>query len=165
MDEMNLKEMTANLAVKAYNDIDAGNGNFDENIKLLREATNLTQELENAELDNEVKDITKRKILAETDKADNEVAKLIAETEKIEAETKHQKADKYWDRALRVASIVVPVASTAVTGIIGYLVFKEKCHFTSNTIKLNTILEEKGYISGLNNSKMIQSTFNELMKK
>lgn len=159
MEEMNLKEMACNLAVKAYNDIDCGEGNFDNNVKLLKESVKIATDLE--QLDNPQKEeLELEKLKAENAKLAAEAAKLLRESENC-----NTKADKYWDRGLKIAGIVVPVVTTAVTGLGTYLIFKEKLNFTNNTIKLNTLLEEKGYITGLNNSKIISNLFNELVKK
>lgn len=188
---MTLKDMTANLAVKAYNDIDQGTGNFDENIKLLKESAKMVVELE--KLDNpEREELELEKLKAENAKLAAEAARLLKEAEKLEhpekdalelerlkaenakltvetaklmKEADSAKADKIWDRALKIAGIVVPTTVTIGTGICGYLMFKEKMNFTTNTIKMNALLEEKGYISGLNSAKIVSSLFNEMIKK
>ena len=176
---MNLKEMAANLAAKAYNDIDNGTGDFDQNIKLLKESVKLYADLDQLDQDPEDIELKRLKIAAETDKINSEIEKINVETNKAEAEaeklaaeatkllgdTAHQKSDKYWDRGLKIAGIVVPAVGTVVTGAVGLIMFKQKCNFTTNTLKLNTLLEEKGLISGLNNSKIVSNLFNEVVKR
>lgn len=179
--EMNLKEIVANLAAKASNDINNGTGDFDQNIKLLKESVKLYADLDQLELNQDPEDIELKrlKIAAETDKINSEIEKINVETNKAEAEaeklaaeatkllgdTAHQKSDKYWDRGLKIAGIVVPAVGTVVTGAVGLIMFKQKCNFTTNTLKLNTLLEEKGLISGLNNSKIVSNLFNEVVKR
>ena len=171
MDEVNLKEMTCNLAAKAYNCIENG-VEVDNNIKLLKESVKLVTEMEAVEGNEEKEALELEKLKAENAKLAAEASRLLKESERIEAEklriekeSESAKKDKNWDRALKIAGIAVPAAGTLLTGMMTYLIFKEKMNFTSNTMKLNALLEEKGVISGINNSKTVNTLFQELIKK
>lgn len=163
----NLKQMASDLANKSYNDILSDNGDFDKNVKLLRESVKMVIDLDAAEQEPEpeVEDnlayekraLENQKLIAEVEEAELKADKLREEL------AKKDKNDKL-ELGLKIAGIGGPIVVCILTFVFNLIFFDKKTKAVNDTIKLNTVLQENGCISGINNNKVVSDTFNDLLK-
>ncbi len=88
-----------------------------------------------------------------------------AQTIELNHRIKMDKANQVKDGIRIGLSIVTPLA-TFGGGLLGaYLMHKSKAKSQMDFMKLNALMQEKGIVTGVSNSKLIESQFNDLMKK
>lgn len=88
-----------------------------------------------------------------------------AQTIELNHRIKMDKADQVKDGIRIGLSIVAPLA-TFGGGLLGaFLIHKSKAKTQMDFMKLNAIMQEKGIVTGVSNSKLIESQFNDLMKR
>ena len=171
---VDLKEMAVDLAVKGYNDIVDNEGDFNNNIKMMQSGIKMATDIAEKEaklVTPEVKEdvVSLEKRSYEKDKAYWEAQRAKWEAAKAREESETISKDKKWDRGLKIAGItagiLTPIVGATITGAVSLILFKGKADIIDKTLKLNTVLQDKGYISGINNSKVVSDTFNEMLKK
>lgn len=88
-----------------------------------------------------------------------------AQTIELNHRIKMDKADQVKDGIRIGLSIITPLA-TFGGGLLGaFLIHKSKAKTQMDFMKLNAIMQEKGIVTGVSNSKLIESQFNDLMKR
>ena len=181
-----MKEMAENMAANGFNNMVDETGSFEANMQLVKEGCRLYKEFDEAEPDEEdlrrkklQNDILEEELREKQQKnaehlldRDHEIFMQVIEkqTAQLEYDAKltefnQKKKNEKWDKGLKIAGIAAPIVGIVTTGIVGAIVFKQKTGLVNETLKLNTVLQEKGMISGLNNSKIVSDQFNELLKK
>lgn len=188
MDKSEIRDIAETLMGNGITNMADETGDFDVNMNMIKDGYKIWKDLEpEQEKEPDEEEIRRKKlqndILEEELKAkkeennklflDREHELFMQNEEKkrsnIEIALKSQelennKKKEAWDRGLKIAGIAAPIIGAGITALTGIILFNKKSELVNETIKLNTLLQEKGYISGLNNSKVISDQFNNLLK-
>lgn len=158
-------EMGHDMVANAYNNMVDGTGSKDENLKLLHTGMGMISKAREYldKIDDDVKDDYKRR--KEGEEALWKAEKAYEEYLKLHNENLSSKSEKNWDKGLKIAGMAIAIGTPIVTGIVSGILLDKKLGGAMNMMKLNTVLQEKGAISGLNNAKILNDNFSEIMRK
>lgn len=185
MDKAEMRDVAETLVGNGITNMTDETGDFNANMQLINDGFKMWKQLEDVEPDEEElrRKKLQNKILEEELKEkeqknaehlldrDHELymKNLEKQEKELEKDAKiyelvNRKKSEAWDRGLKIAGIAAPIVGALVTTVAGIVIFKKKSDMVNSTLKLNTLLQEKGYMSGLTNGKIVDSQFNQLLK-
>lgn len=185
MDKAEMRDVAETLVGNGITNMTDETGDFNANMQLINDGFKMWKQLDDVEPDEEElrrkklqNDILEEELKAKKEEnnklfLDREHELFMQNEEKkrssIEIALKSQELEnnknkEAWDRGLKIAGIAAPIVGALITTVAGVVIFKKKSDMVNETLKLNTLLQEKGYMSGLTNGKIVDSQFNQLLK-
>lgn len=149
--EQSLAELAANSKQKILN-----GDSMKDNIHVLSESVRMLNELQ------EEDDISIRKRKAEARRAEAEADKAEAEAKKAKDDVENAKKRETKEVIFETGKVLAPVAAAGLTVFGNFMIFKQKCNFTSHVIKLISVAEHAGDIPAITTRKVVETLWQNL---
>jgi hypothetical protein len=154
--EFDLEQSLAELAANSKQKILNGDG-MKDNIHVLSESVRMLNELQDEE-----DDISIRKRKAEARRAEAEADKAEAEAKKAKDDVENAKKRETKEVIFETGKVLAPVAAAGLTVFGNFMIFKQKCNFTSHVIKLISVAEHAGDIPAITTRKVVETLWQNL---
>lgn len=149
--EQSLAELAANSKQKILN-----GDSMKDNIHVLSESVRMLNEIQ------EEDDISIRKREAEARRAEAEADKAEVEAKKAKDDVENAKKRETKEVIFETGKVLAPVAAAGLTVFGNFMIFKQKCNFTSHVIKLISVAEHAGDIPAITTRKVVETLWQNL---